>query len=54
MKVVSDHDEDFFISMVIFVHFIKKLGFMCSAMEEIKEKVFDVEEEHNLCEKLSN
>jgi len=27
---------------------------MCSAMEEIKEKVFDVEEEHNLCEKLSN
>lgn len=52
VEVVSDHDEDFIVLMVIFVDFIEQLGIMSSTMEEIKEKVFAEEEELNLHEEL--
>ena len=52
MEVVSDHDEDFIVLMVIFVDFIEQLGIVSSTVEDIKEKVFAEEEELNLYEEL--
>lgn len=52
MEVVSDHDEDFIVLMVIFVDFIEQLGIVSSTVEDIKEKVFAEEEELNLHEEL--